>query len=351
MSTMLKITPPDVRPPSRVIVPVDVDYSSGHAPFALLDAELDDEGARWRRRSTVLISIIAHVVAIVSLPFVVKLLPERAAAAPTVADVLSQKDLTYLELPETPPQQLPKTPSDVISDRDRTAASRNPSIDRKTLDELRDNRAPNPPGQPVPQPSQQPQQTPAGAAASSPPPQTANSQAKLETPPQSRFPTAGTFSNSRSAGSAIEEAMRASAAHPGGPAGSTGEQGLGPASPQTRLRSDYDVISDTMGVDFAPYLRRILHNIQENWYNIIPEEARAPLSKSGKVSIEFAIMKDGSIAGLRTVSPSGDIALDRAAIGGITGSNPFPPLPENFRGQYLALRVHFYYNPDRNDLR
>jgi TonB family protein len=72
--------------------------------------------------------------------------------------------------------------------------------------------------------------------------------------------------------------------------------------------------------------------------------------KKGKVSIQFAIMKDGSVSGLQIVGPSGDVALDRAAYGGITGSEPFPPLPGEFGGQYLALRFHFYYNPDKTDL-
>ena len=36
--------------------------------------------------------------------------------------------------------------------------------------------------------------------------------------------------------------------------------------------------------------------------------------------------------------------------GRITASNPFPPLPGEFQGKYLALRFHFYYNPDKSDL-
>ncbi len=32
--------------------------------------------------------------------------------------------------------------------------------------------------------------------------------------------------------------------------------------------------------------------------------------------------------------------------GGITASNPFRPLPIDFKGPYLALRLRFYYNPD-----
>ena len=48
-----------------------------------------------------------------------------------------------------------------------------------------------------------------------------------------------------------------------------------------------DVLSDTMGVDFGPYLARVLHDVRENWYRFIPDSARAPLMKKGKVSIEF----------------------------------------------------------------
>jgi hypothetical protein len=44
--------------------------------------------------------------------------------------------------------------------------------------------------------------------------------------------------------------------------------------------------------------------------------------------------------------PSGDIGLDRAAWGGITGASPYPPLPAEFTGPYLELRFGFFYNLD-----
>jgi len=56
------------------------------------------------------------------------------------------------------------------------------------------------------------------------------------------------------------------------------------------------------------------------------------------------------VAGMKLVSSSGDVALDRGAWGGIRASDPFPPLPKEFGGQYLALRFGFYYNPDKGDL-
>jgi TonB family protein len=154
-----------------------------------------------------------------------------------------------------------------------------------------------------------------------------------------------------SPGSAIEQAARAAISNRGGGyGGDNGDYGLGQGKQGGEAIGPMDVLSDTMGVDFGPYLARVLHDVRENWYRIIPESARAPLMKKGKVSIEFAILKNGQVAGLQIVGTSGDVALDRAAYGGITASKPFPPLPTEFGGQYLALRFHFYYNPDKNDL-
>ena len=53
---------------------------------------------------------------------------------------------------------------------------------------------------------------------------------------------------------------------------------------------------------------------------------------------------------MRLVSTSGDVALDRGAWEGITASNPFPPLPTEFGGQFLGIRFAFYYNPNKADL-
>ena len=53
---------------------------------------------------------------------------------------------------------------------------------------------------------------------------------------------------------------------------------------------------------------------------------------------------------MKLVATSDDVALDRGAWSAITHSNPFPPLPREFSGPYLALRFRFYYNPDKADL-
>ncbi len=108
--------------------------------------------------------------------------------------------------------------------------------------------------------------------------------------------------------------------------------------------SGVEVISDTAGVDFGPYLQSSLKTVKQNWYNLSPPIARAPRMMRGEVTIAFAILKAGKVAGMKLVKNSGDVSLDRAAWGAIYYSK-FSPLPVDYSGQYLALRLRFLYNP------
>jgi TonB family protein len=120
------------------------------------------------------------------------------------------------------------------------------------------------------------------------------------------------------------------------------------APAQTNGFSPVDVLTDTQGVDFRPYLNsNVLPTIRNNWYALIPFSAQ---TKKGKLAIEFAIQKNGQVSGMKLVASSGDLSLDRAAWGGIIASNPFAPLPSEFKGEYLSLRFRFYYNPDKADI-
>ena len=118
----------------------------------------------------------------------------------------------------------------------------------------------------------------------------------------------------------------------------------------SRVLGNLEVLTDTQGVDFGPYLSRLLQAVRANWYAVIPEAARPPLLKRGKVSIQFVVLPNGRVSGLQLVGGSGDVSLDRAAWHGITASDPFAPLPNQFHGPYSGLRFHFYYNPQKSDL-
>ena len=102
------------------------------------------------------------------------------------------------------------------------------------------------------------------------------------------------------------------------------------------------ILSDTKGVDFGPYLSRIIYIVRRNWIAVIPESAR--LGEKGRSGVVFEILKDGSVPQLRLVSSSGSDPLDRAAVNGIHASVPFPPLPPEFTGNHLVLQFIFLYN-------
>ncbi len=149
----------------------------------------------------------------------------------------------------------------------------------------------------------------------------------------------------------IQEAGRATArGHSGGGLviGDLGDGvgGLGdglnlPPSPG-RNASSLELLSDPMGVDLKPYLVRVLSAVRRNWLAVIPESVR--YGRRGRVLVQFAIAKDGGVPKLVIVMPSGSDALDRAAVAGISASNPFPPLPAEYRGNQLRLQLNFSYN-------
>ncbi|HWB82538.1 MAG TPA: TonB family protein [Bryobacteraceae bacterium] len=103
--------------------------------------------------------------------------------------------------------------------------------------------------------------------------------------------------------------------------------------------------SDPEGVDFRPYLLRVLAAVRRNWMAVMPESVR--LGRRGVVEIEFSVDRGGAVPKLVIAQGSGTEALDRAAVAGISASNPFPPLPTEFKGDRIVLRFRFAYNMPR----
>lgn len=104
------------------------------------------------------------------------------------------------------------------------------------------------------------------------------------------------------------------------------------------------ILTDTMNVDFVPYLMGLVRTVRKNWYSLMPPAVYPPTLKQGKVSIEFLVLQNGEVNGMKVHTSSGDVSFDRAAWGSITASSPFPPLPTEFRGKFLGLRFYFFYN-------
>ena len=335
-------------------------------PHMLL--QLEDDLERSRMREAFWISVVVHLMVVIILAMSPKIFPAmmKGVILTTPEDLLKNQQTTYLDLPPDL-QKAIKTPpkTNVLSDKNRIAESTHPSIDKKTLEELKRAGTPRMQAPKAPPQQQQMAQAPQQQRQQAQPQQQQMAQGQQQ---QSPFQNAIPQDNPRlpaqqqstpnframmsTPGAAVDNAARAVATgRTGGGTygGGGGDYGVGPGG-SARVRGNLEVLSDMQGVDFGPYLERVLQAVRMNWYNIIPEEARPPLLKKGRVAIEFAITKDGKVAGMRIVAPSGDTPLDRAAWGGITASAPFAPLPDQFHGPYLALRFHFYYNPGKGDL-
>jgi TonB family protein len=126
----------------------------------------------------------------------------------------------------------------------------------------------------------------------------------------------------------------------------TDDYGLGVGT-HGRQEGIIEILSDPLGVDFGPYLRRLQKDVKKKWLRGISESEKG---RKGKLAIEFAIKKDGKVADMKLVAASGDVVLDRPAWDAIRASNPFSPLPSQSSGPYLALRIRFYYNPEKDGL-
>jgi len=328
----------------------NLDDDAARVPHLLI--QLQDDLARSRRREAAWISIIVHIILIfflLKIDWFEKYLPWHSVVVKNAANA---KDVTFLELPPDL-QKLQRRPNtNIASDKNRIATTRHPELDLK---DLRKSLATPPPGRPgfSAPPSSSPQPArPAATAPSQPAPQNQQpeNQQIAQAQPQAKPNIENEFKKYASAmspGAAIQQATQGvAAAHGAGQQGNGGDFGLGTGA-HGRQVGNLEILSDTMGVDFGPYLQRVLHDVRQNWYNAIPESAQM---KHGNLIIEFAITKDGKVAGMKLVNSSGDVPLDRAAWAGIAGSDPFPPLPSDFGGQYLALRFRFFYNPTKEEM-
>jgi len=346
-------------------------FNPDDVPHLLL--QLQDDLSRARKREAVWLSVILHLFFVILLwnsEKLVALFPHRTVPLELRADADREKDATFLELPPDAQKAARRPDSKIISDKDRIATSKAPQINREELRRLLQSTRPGQPGPPTqqpqsappppqaaqnqapqPQPQQAPQPNPQPGSGFSAPQQ--NDQvAQLRTPPIGGNRPAPNFNNAMTAGSAIQQAEQAAAAtrgHYGG--GQGGDYGLSQGRGPYKALDQAEILTDTMGVDFGPYLTRVVQVVKQNWYNLMPPSVYPPILKQGKLSIEFVIQKDGKVSGMTLHTSSGDVPLDRAAWASITASNPFPPLPKEFPGQILGLRFYYFYNLQPDDLK
>jgi TonB family protein len=315
----------------------------------LLDEEIaEDVLTTYRRREAAWISLVTHGIVIALL----WLVPTFFNNGPVVAPTKQPDNTIIIPLPDDLQKAIKPPKADIMSDKDRIAQTNRPAVDKDFLRKLMNARKPGPPkaAEPPPPPQTAQQQAPVGgtpAPAAGPPQPTQNAQLQAPQPnrPKNPFQIASPGATVNQAVQSVASAHGTTGAEYGG-----GEYG-NVVHPRTDHRGAMEIMSDTLGVDFGPYMKRLHFTVQNHWDPLIPIAALPPVMKKGVVVIEFSITKDGKVEGMKLISSSGDISLDRAAWGAITDAIPLPNLPTQFSGPYLTIRARFYYNPDKNDFR
>jgi hypothetical protein len=301
----------------------------------LLDS-YDDERSRGRFRESIYISVIVYLA-----------LAWLAIWGPRVlfhqGQIISSKDKMHDKIATLDLPKMPKVPKIV---------PKPPVIDQKTMAKIKAMQPAPTPQPPAPQPPAPSPAPPAPAPPAPPPPApTPQVQPKLPSPPQpnNAIPDAPkpNFNVSQNAGENIRNAARNATGGHGSMIGG-GSRAVG----ESAASSGIEMLTDPENVDWGPYLRHLLAMIKASWYPLIPEECYPPLSKEGTTLIRFSINKDGSLManGMHLDDSTHDVAIDKAAWGSITSIGQFPPLPAEFKGPRMELRIQFIIsrNPPRD---
>jgi len=296
-------------------------------------------------------SVLVHIGLIVFIIFIPKLFPAHVPTTTEIELARNQLGLTYIRpyLGETSKSPAPAGPKVRIDKKTlNTAAPPRPETHFPTPPAPSESAPPDLPAAPTPRTTVNPN-PPAAAPPTTPQPSQIQ---PLPTPTPGRLNLQ--LPNS-SPGRAIQDQLSDAVKRSGaggtytqngnvprgaGSGGGGGGGGLG-------VGNAVSILTPTEGVDFSSYITRMLATIKRNWSTVMPESAM--MGEQGTVFITFQINQDGSVPGPDPTleRTSGKDPLDTAAMSSIKTSNPFDPLPSQFHGPYIRLRIIFLYNPPR----
>jgi len=329
--------PPEMTAELREIIQPDI-FNTGDANLLM---EPEKKGDAKSDLTTRVASIVFHIAAIIFLVLIPKLFPPHT---PTQQEIdLAKRELTYLLPPEpAEPKGPPVPPAPKVRINPDTIHRVAPPVQPPVL-------PPMPQQNPMKAPSTLPQAPkPQPSANLAPAPQPAPSQLEAVRPAQHN-PNLNLDLSQSSPGKELQNQLDNAVRHGAGnsgiyrssppPSGGAGGPHGGPG-----MGYGVQIMSDTQGVDFNPYIQRLLATLKRNWYAVMPESAL--LGDKGVVYTTFQINSNGSVPPPDPMleRTSGKDALDNAAMSAIHASNPFEPLPSQFHGPYLKLRIIFIYN-------
>jgi TonB family protein len=343
--------PPEMTAQLREVVEPDV-FLTGEANLLV---EGEDKRDAKENAITRAASVLAHIGFIVFLVFLPKIFPPHV---PTQSEIeLASKELGVVYLPPdagalsrrpSPP------PGPVVKISPKVLNKVAPPRPEEHAIEAPPARNPERPPSDLPAaPTPQPNRTPPPPTVATPPVDSAPSPSRLL--PAAPQPIPGHLNlglPNASPGKQMQDQLQDAVKHPGSGTYSTGgsiPRGAGGGSGGRgggggQVGNNVTILTPTDGVDFNSYLARLVARVRQNWMAVMPESAY--MGDKGIVAITFRINQDGSFPGdsFNLERTSGKDALDTAAMSAIRTTNPFDPLPSQFKRPYIELRFIFFYN-------
>ena len=332
--------PVEMTPELRDLVEPDI-FTTGD-PNLLIEPE-EKAKPLWDA-ATRSASVVVHVLMVLFLVSIPKLFPSHVPTREEIELASRQLGVVYIA-PDAIPKAPPGPPGPKVRITPKvlnTVAPPRPESHALVAPPAPERPAPDLPSAPVPR-------TPTNTA---PPPQPT-------TPPPSQLLPAqpkpsGKLNlglQSTSPGTEIQKQMSDAISRGGGgnyhssgqlPGGGGGGGGAGRGG--VTVGNAVQILTPTEGVDFNSYINRMLANIKRNWYAVMPESAI--MGDKGMVFVTFQINSNGAVPMPDPIleRTSGKEPLDNAAMAAIRASNPFEPLPPQFHGPYIKLRIIFLYN-------
>ena len=105
------------------------------------------------------------------------------------------------------------------------------------------------------------------------------------------------------------------------------------------LKLGVDILSDTSGVNLAPYVRNLVSDLKKHWSSQAAQ-SNQPSLKQQETVITLTIAPNGQLYAMQLETPGHDSALNQAAWNAAKTTS-FSPPPAGMADPNLKLRVHF----------
>ena len=306
-----------------------------HSELVHLLDSLEGDQSKSRFRESIYISIIFYLLLAWLLVYGPKYIFHQGTLVPTAASIREKERITEMALNRDLQKAQPKP------------VKPPPKLDKKVIEQLQAMQRASEAAKAVQTPASTPAPTPAPTPLPTQAPPVAQSQLPATPMPQPQQRQQAAIPDSpmpsapapQSPSQSIADAMRSAGQQR--PSGGRQSEGTGARVGQQGAGTGVEILSDTRGVDFTDYIKRLLRMVKGAWLPLIPEECYPPLSKEGTTLIRFTIEPNGVVSAMHLDDSTHDRAIDKAAWGAITGVGQFAPLPKEYKGPNLELRIQF----------